>query len=98
MAPKPRILVVEDEPLIAVFISELLDDLGCECIGPIGDLKNGMQQAENGSFDAAILNLLIDDKYTYPIAEVLVARGIPFGFASGVPQMRSIASGAIDPI
>ena len=52
---KPRILVVEDEPLIALFVKELLDDLNCECVGPIKDLPTAVHSARNGSFDAAIL-------------------------------------------
>ena len=83
---KPRILLVEDEPLIALFVEELLDDLNCECVGPIKDLPNALQYASNGSFEAAILNLVIDGKNAYSVAEALADRGIPFAFASGVPH------------
>jgi CheY-like chemotaxis protein len=83
---KPRILVVEDEPLIALYVKELLDDLNCECVGPIKDLPNAEHYASTGSFDAAILNLVIDGKNAYSVAEALAARGIPFAFASGVPH------------
>ena len=75
---KPRILLVEDEPLIALFVEELLNDLNCECVGPIKDLPNALHYASNGSFEAAILNLVIDGKNAYSVAEALAGREIPW--------------------
>jgi two-component SAPR family response regulator len=78
-----RFLVVEDEILIAVLIEDALVGMGCEIVGPTGRLDTAMQLANEGEFDAAILDITIRGGKAYPIAELLVARGIPFAFASG---------------
>ena len=83
---KPRILVVEDETLIAVYLQEILDELGCEVVGPVRHDGEALEHARNGVFDAAVLNLVIEGKKIYSVVEVLAARGVPFGFASGVPR------------
>jgi CheY-like chemotaxis protein len=81
---KLRILVVEDEPLIAMMIQQMLQELRCESIGPISDRAAGLDFAKNGELDGAILNLILGGEKAYDIAEALAARGIPFGIASGV--------------
>jgi DNA-binding response OmpR family regulator len=81
-----RILVVEDEALIAEMVKGMLDDLGCKCLGPIADLELALAAARADSYDAAILNLVIEGENAYAVAEVVAERGLPFTFASGVPQ------------
>lgn len=85
-APKPRVLVIEDETLVAIFVEQLLADLGCEVVGPLADMPTAVHAAETASIDAAILNLVIGGVHAYPVAEILISRNIPFGFASGVPH------------
>jgi CheY-like chemotaxis protein len=80
-----RILVVEDEVLIAEMVKGMLDDLGCQSLGPITNLEFALAAARTESFDAAILNLVIGGENAYAVAEVVAERGIPFAFASGVP-------------
>jgi CheY-like chemotaxis protein len=80
---KFRILVVEDETLIAVVIEDVLLGLECEIVGPTGRLDAALRLANEGNFDAAILDVTIRGGKVYPVAEQLVARGIPFVFASG---------------
>jgi CheY-like chemotaxis protein len=79
----PRVLVLEDEPLIAMMIVQMLEALGCDCIGPIGNLREGLERAQTENLDGAILNLVIQGQKAYAVAETLARRGIPFGFASG---------------
>jgi CheY-like chemotaxis protein len=81
-----RILVVEDEVLIAEMVKGMLDDLGCQCLGPITNLELALAAARTESFDAAILNLVIGGENAYAVAEVVAERGMPFAFASGVPR------------
>lgn len=81
---KLRILVIEDEPLIAYDLADFLDDMGWECIGPVTDLSTAPYESGTNALDAAILNLIINGKHAYSVAEILSARNIPFGFASGV--------------
>jgi DNA-binding response OmpR family regulator len=78
-----RFLVVEDEMLIAVLIEDALLEMGCEIAGLVGKLDAAMQLADTGEFDAAILDVTVRGGKIYPVAERLVARGIPFAFSSG---------------
>jgi DNA-binding response OmpR family regulator len=78
-----RFLVVEDETLIAVLIEDTLVGMGCQVVGSSGKLDTALQLAKDKEFDTAILDITIRGGKVYPIAELLVARGIPFAFASG---------------
>lgn len=78
-----RILVVEDDIMIAVLIEEVLHDLGCFVVGPASKLDRALQLASDGDFDAAILDVTIRGGQVFPVAESLQSRGIPFMFASG---------------
>jgi two-component SAPR family response regulator len=78
-----RILVVEDEMLIAMAIEELLQASGGEIVGPVATLERALKLAWEETFDAAILDVTIRGGKVYPVAEALLARGIPFVFASG---------------
>ncbi len=78
-----RILVVEDEVLIAMQIEEILLDLGCVVVGAVGRLDAALELAADQALDAAILDVNILGGLVYPVAERLSARGIPFMLASG---------------
>ena len=78
-----RILVVEDEMLIAVMIEETLQDLGCVVVGPVAKLDAALRLARDEALDAAILDVTIRGGQVYPVAEHLFVRGIPFVLASG---------------
>lgn len=78
-----RVLVVEDETLIAVLIEDILAEMGCEILGPIGKLEAALQTAKDGVFDIAILDVTIRGGKVYPVAEELIARGVPFILATG---------------
>jgi two-component SAPR family response regulator len=78
-----RILVVEDEMLIALMIEDAVQDSGGEIVGPVATLEKALKLAEEEEFDAAILDVTIRGGKVYPVAELLLARGIPFVFASG---------------
>jgi len=81
-----RVLVVEDEALIAIMVADYLRDLGCVCIGPYARLSEALQAAKTAPMDAAILNLVLQGKHAYEVADILAKRGIPFVFASGLPH------------
>jgi DNA-binding NarL/FixJ family response regulator len=78
-----RVLVVEDEPVVAMCLEDILDALGCVPIGPASRLSEGLALAENEALDAAILDINLAGERSTPIAEALRARGVPFAFASG---------------
>lgn len=83
-SPRGRVLVVEDEFLIAAMVEGILSDFECECVGPIASLEEGVEAARTEVVDAAIINLILQGKHAYPVIEVLAERNIPFCFASGV--------------
>jgi DNA-binding NarL/FixJ family response regulator len=81
---RPRILLIEDEFLIAVSVQEMLEDLDCEVVGPIATLAEALDLCLTADADAAVVNLILQGKPAYAVATILAAREIPFGFASGV--------------
>jgi CheY-like chemotaxis protein len=78
-----RILVVEDEVLIAVMVSDMLAGLGATVVGPATTIQAGLALAGSESFDAAVLDINVRGERIDPIADLLVARGIPMLFATG---------------
>ena len=80
---KLRVLLVEDEMLVALMVVDMLERLGHEVIGPATRLKQAIELAQREAFDLAILDVNLQGTESYPVTEVLVMRGIPFVFASG---------------
>ncbi len=86
-----RVLLVEDEALIAMMLEEALGDLGCEVIGPVARLDAARQIIEAERFDCALIDIDLRGHPAYPLAELLDARGVPFGFVTGY------AAGRVEP-
>ena len=83
--PSPtQILIVEDEPLIAMMLEDFLEVLEKTAVGTVDSVAGALARVEDGGIDAAILdvNLRGGEKST-PVAEALAARDIPFVFATG---------------
>lgn len=76
-------LVLEDEPLIAMMVNEWLDELDCEAVGPIASLAEALAVIPSENFDVAILDVSLKGGESFPAAEALQARGKPFAFATG---------------
>lgn len=77
-------LIVEDEALVSMMLEDILQDLGCERIGPAFSLKHALELAESEVvLDVAILDVNLRGMPIYPVAEVLARRNIPFVFATG---------------
>ena len=76
-------LVVDDEVLVAMLITDMLEDLGHAVVGPAHDLDEGLSLAKTGDFDCAILDISLNGRSSTPIANALRERGVPFMFASG---------------
>lgn len=82
-----RILVVEDEVLIADDLVDTLAAEGAEVLGPAVTVRQAMVQVETEAWiDAAVLDINLRGEMIYPVAERLVARGVPIVFASGYDQ------------
>lgn len=79
-----RLLVVEDEMLIAMTIEDVLTDLGCVVIGPAGSVAKALQILDDGQqIDGAILDLNLKGEQALPVAVALQKRGTPFFFLTG---------------
>lgn len=79
----PRILVADDEPLIAMVIEDWLMELKFETLGPVSTVREALALIETTPPDAAILDVRLADGDSYAIAERLSAKRVPFAFASG---------------
>ena len=79
-----RILVVEDEPLVAGAIAELLLDAGFEIIGVVGTIEQALGLIESSVFNAASLDANLAGFSAVPIAAALEARGLPYVVLSAV--------------
>jgi CheY-like chemotaxis protein len=78
-----RILIVEDEMLVAMNIEDMLLDLGHEVAGIASRLEPALALAREGEFDLAMLDVNLAGEPSFPVADILVDRGIPFLFATG---------------
>ncbi|MFG1348151.1 response regulator [Xanthobacter autotrophicus] len=78
-----RVLVVEDEFLVALGLEDNLRSLGCTVVGPISSLSGAKAAAAHEKVDAAILDVNLAGEAVYPAASILADRGIPFIFCSG---------------
>jgi PAS domain S-box-containing protein len=82
-ATSRRVLLVEDEALVAMMIQDCLTECGHSVIGPISRASDALQAARESDYDAAILDINLGDGMAYPVADIVSARGVPFVFVTG---------------
>jgi DNA-binding response OmpR family regulator len=78
-----RILVVEDEYMVAADVAEALRARGAEVIGPVATLAEAIRAVETNWIDRAVLDLDLGGEMSFPIADRLEAAGIPYVIATG---------------
>ncbi|RVQ00955.1 response regulator [Sinorhizobium meliloti] len=78
-----RVLVVEDEAMIAMLIEDSLCELGHEVVAIASRMQEALDIARKGQFDIAIIDVNLDGEPSYPVADVLAERHVPFIFATG---------------
>lgn len=84
MTSPERILVVEDEPLIAMMLEDFLDILGKSVAGSADSVASALGVIDAGGIDAAILDVhLRGGEKSWPVADRLAEAGIPFVLATG---------------
>jgi hypothetical protein len=85
--PVRRILVVEDEPFIAMGLEQLLPKLGYEVVGVATHLRDALAKAEAGGFDLAVLDVNLGGELSYRVADVLLGKGAPFIFCTAYAEV-----------
>ena len=78
-----RVLIVEDEGIVAMYIEDVLTEIGCDIVATAARLEDALQKAEALEFDVAMLDVNLAGELSYPVAVALRHREIPFLFATG---------------
>ncbi len=78
-----RIMVVEDEALVAMAARDVMTELGFSVVGPFGKVSEAVAALKKGDIDAAILDINLGGELVYPLADILTTGGVPFIFATG---------------
>jgi DNA-binding NtrC family response regulator len=86
-----RILLVEDEPIVAWLLNDILVDLGLAVVGPAASVNQALAMIDAESIDMAVLDVNLKGQMSYPIADMLIARGVPFVFSTGYDIGRLLA-------
>ena len=84
-----RILIVEDEFLLAMALEDALSACGCEAVGPVGRVDAALSLARTESLDGAILDVNVHGLNTYQVAAELQLRGVPFVFSTGYERLEA---------
>jgi PAS domain S-box-containing protein len=78
-----RMLIAEDEALVAIMMEDVATELGWSVVGPFSRAADALAAAKTDDIDAAILDVNLGGESVYPVADTLLARGVPFVFATG---------------
>ena len=78
-----KVLVVEDEELVAMMLADLLMELNYGVLGPVGELTRALALVKEAAPHAALLDVSLHGVASFPLAEALQAKGVPFAFTTG---------------
>ncbi len=78
-----RVLIVEDEYMLASDLARGFAKAGIDIVGPTGSLAKAIQLLKDGGVDGAVLDIKLSDKQVYPLADTLIERGTPIVFVTG---------------
>jgi len=78
-----RVLLVEDEMLVVWLLEDMLADLGCAVVGPAASVNQALAMIDAEAIDVAVLDVNLNGQMSYPIADALATRGVPFVFSTG---------------
>lgn len=79
----PKVLIVEDESLVAMLVEDMVLECGGEVVEIAGSFESALKAAGVLDLDFAIIDVNLNGQRAYPIADILRERGIPFAFATG---------------
>ncbi|MET1026214.1 MAG: response regulator [Dongiaceae bacterium] len=80
---RARILVVEDEWILAEEMEVSLREAGFDILGPVPSVKSALHIVETEELDAAVLNITLNSETSFPVARALIDRRVPFVFVTG---------------
>jgi DNA-binding NtrC family response regulator len=78
-----RVFVVEDEMLVAWLMEDMLVELGCIVIGPAARVDEALRMIDTSAIDLAVVDVNLNGKRSFPVADALAERGVPFVFSTG---------------
>jgi len=81
----PRLLLVDDDPILAILVADWMSEFGCEVVGPARTVEAALQlvEQEGEALDGALLDVALDCGDSYPVADALALNDIPFAFVTG---------------
>jgi DNA-binding NtrC family response regulator len=80
--------LVEDEMIVAWLLEDMLAELGCAVVGPASSVNQALAMIDAEAIDVAMLDVNLNGQMSYPIADALTARGVPFVFSTGYHKDR----------
>lgn len=86
----PAILIVDDEPFIALDLALAVEDAGWSVVGPAGSVREALRLLDSSRITAAILDVNLSDGDISPVVDILAARGVPLIFQTGVGLPASL--------
>lgn len=90
-----RILIVEDEVLIGMMATDMLEEMGATVLGPAMNVEQGVTIAETEHPDAALVDINLQGRRSDPVVEVLAERGIPIVYTTGYGKSAALGEGQI---
>jgi len=85
---KTRILIVEDQIMLALHVADVVEAMGCEPVGPVGSVSAALPIALHEPLAAALLDIRLTDQTVGPVADVLQRRAIPFAFMTAYTRVH----------
>jgi CheY-like chemotaxis protein len=93
-----RVLVVEDEIMVAWLLQDMLAKFGCVAVGPAVRVDEALAMIDAEAIDAAVLDVNLGGQMSYPVADKLVMRGVPFVFSTGYSRARLLEDYRVFPM
>jgi len=87
-----RVLVVEDEMIVAWLLEDMLAKLGYQAVGPAARVDQALAMINEEAIDAAVLDVNLNGQTSYPVADALTVRDVPFVFSTGYDKTRLLDS------
>ncbi|WP_298352048.1 response regulator [Rhodoblastus sp.] len=81
----PRLLLVDDDPILAILVADWLSECGCDVVGPARTVKAALDlvETEGEALDGALLDVALESGESYPVADALALFGVPYAFVTG---------------